>query len=412
VATNVPRISERLRNKLSDLSKDLSPLVEHIHTTIMQIDGYESLPPTVQKDIFESMFTLAELWFQSLLSGSAASSDVMDALQDTARRRVHQRVPLQSILRAFQWGSREIWRINTELAKQDPALMEELLFEISPYLFDYFDVQAQNIAQAYLAEQYQQARWRESLMHQLYGIVFHTPDDVAGFTEVLEALGLDPTLPRVALAIDADLQEVPVALRKDALDKLALIIASQLGVPRDALLDVWYRGRYIVWIPCVRGDMANRSDHLAAEHATRIAAAESSIRSIGIGLMHQLATGWASSVEEAFKAIDFSQRDRSSLKVRRYSSIAIQESVRGTANVLQYVVSLLEQLAAEADLLATLSAYFEHGQRRKPAADALGIHPNTLNYRLERIETVLGASLNDAEWIAKLDIALKLRRFE
>jgi len=126
--------------------------------------------------------------------------------------------------------------------------------------------------------------------------------------------------------------------------------------------------------------------------------------------MHQFAAGWATSVEEALKAIDFSPNHHDSRKVRRYSSIAIQESVRGTANVLHYVVSLIEQLANEPDLLSTLSAYFEHGQRRKPAADALGIHPNTLIYRIERIEAVLGASLDDAEWIAKLDIALKLCR--
>jgi len=43
-------------------------------------------------------------------------------------------------------------------------------------------------------------------------------------------------------------------------------------------------------------------------------------------------------------------------------------------------------------------------------ASVLGIHPNTLNYRLDRIENILGARLDDASWVSKLDIAIKLRR--
>jgi carbohydrate diacid regulator len=39
----------------------------------------------------------------------------------------------------------------------------------------------------------------------------------------------------------------------------------------------------------------------------------------------------------------------------------------------------------------------------------LGIHPNTLNYRLVRIENIVGARLDEAGSAAKLDIAIKLR---
>jgi sugar diacid utilization regulator len=59
---------------------------------------------------------------------------------------------------------------------------------------------------------------------------------------------------------------------------------------------------------------------------------------------------------------------------------------------------------------ATLVTFFAEGRRHRSTADALCIHTNTFNYRLEHIESLLGASLDDAEWIAKLDIALKLRR--
>jgi len=74
-----------------------------------------------------------------------------------------------------------------------------------------------------------------------------------------------------------------------------------------------------------------------------------------------------------------------------YSSILIEESARHASNALRYLVSLLEQQANEPELVTTLQTFFEQGQRRGQSAAALGIHPNTLNYRIERIEALLGA---------------------
>lgn len=340
----------------------------------------------------------------------------MDQIAAFARRRVHQNVPLRSLLRAFRLGAGELWRTCTELAEADPALAHELLFEISPYLLDYFDAMAEHIAEAYLDEQHQQARWRGSLLQQLYDLVFHAPDDAARFRETVEALGLDATLPRIALAVDLDLRDHAPSVREEALDRFALGAARHFEQKPDALVRVWHRERLVFWLPCVRGDSMTRNDQRAAEHAAALAHAEPRVRSIGIGLMNEGARGWAASVEEALKAVDFAPRgsgtaddDNHAARVHRFSSIAIEESVRSSANVLRYLVSLAEQLATESGLVATLEAWFACGQRRRQAAEALGVHPNTLDYRLERIETLLGAKLDNADWIARLDIALKLR---
>ncbi|MFG9101821.1 helix-turn-helix domain-containing protein, partial [Pseudomonas aeruginosa] len=51
------------------------------------------------------------------------------------------------------------------------------------------------------------------------------------------------------------------------------------------------------------------------------------------------------------------------------------------------------------------------GRRRGHTAKRLGIHPNTLDYRLGRVEELLGARLADADWVNRLDIALRLRRY-
>ena len=413
----VPAVSPRLRSRLRTLAKSQpKKAVERTYETLLSLEGYSTLTAAARKDIFSSIAFSADLWFQCLLDGTPPTAAVMDQIAAFARRRVHQNVPLRSLLRAFRLGARELWRTCTELAEAEPALAHELLFEISPYLLDYFDAMAEHIAEAYLDEQHQQARWRGSLLQQLYDLVFHAPDDAARFRETVEALGLDATLPRIALAVDLDLRDHAPSVREDALDRFALGAARHFAVKPDALVRVWHRERLVFWLPCVRGDSMTRNDQRAAEHAGALARAEPRVRSIGIGLMNEGARGWAASVEEALKAVDFAPRgnsvgegDHHADRVHRFSSIAIEESVRSSANVLRYLVSLVEQLAGEAGLLTTLEAWFAYGQRRRQAAEALGVHPNTLDYRLERIETLLGAKLDDAHWIARLDIALKLR---
>jgi carbohydrate diacid regulator len=110
------------------------------------------------------------------------------------------------------------------------------------------------------------------------------------------------------------------------------------------------------------------------------------------------------------QALEFGSPAPRKRGVHLYSDIVVNESVRRTDTVLRYLNSLLERLAEEPELLSTLQTYFDQLQRRKITADVLGIHLNTLNHRLERIENLLGAKLDEASCIAKLHVAVRLRQ--
>jgi carbohydrate diacid regulator len=77
--------------------------------------------------------------------------------------------------------------------------------------------------------------------------------------------------------------------------------------------------------------------------------------------------------------------------------------------IVRFLDGVLERLAAEPDLLESLKVYFNVDQQRKRAASELGIHPNTLDHRLRRIETMLGYSLSRMQCVRKLHAALQLR---
>jgi purine catabolism regulator len=63
-----------------------------------------------------------------------------------------------------------------------------------------------------------------------------------------------------------------------------------------------------------------------------------------------------------------------------------------------------------AELIETLEGFFSCNGNHARAAELLHLHRNTLLYRLERIESLTGRDLTDAETRLSLQLALKIRR--
>jgi sugar diacid utilization regulator len=60
-------------------------------------------------------------------------------------------------------------------------------------------------------------------------------------------------------------------------------------------------------------------------------------------------------------------------------------------------------------LLATLVAFLEHEGRMDPTARALGVHPQTVRYRVAQLRDLLGSTMDDPEGRLMLQIALRDR---
>jgi sugar diacid utilization regulator len=371
---------------------------------------YANVPSSVREDVLQSLGCCARLWFETLANGTPPSSEEMESLANAGRRRMHQGIALTPVLRAFRLGGLEAWCALLTVAEKDEASRDQLLFEVSCFLLESFDHMSQTITQAYLDEQYQRARWRDSLRFELCSLIFRNPEDVESFHKCAESLGLDPTVPRIALAIETKQIKVLPSKLESEYDRLALCVSRHFKSNYEDLVRVFHRGRLIVWVPCIRGDTLVAADRRFADCAVTAIKATSEVLAVGIGLLNQGPAGWALSVDEACKALEFGSPAAAKRRVHLYSDIVVNESVRRTDNVLRYLNSLLERLAEEPELLSTLQTYFDQLQRRKITADVLGIHPNTLNHRLERIEALLGARLDEASWIAKLHVAVSLRQ--
>jgi sugar diacid utilization regulator len=408
---NAPRLTGRLRELAVVIADDPAVVVARLQDTLMASEpGYANQSPLIKQDVRDFLYFCASVWFRTLLEGKAPTEADLAVVEASVRRRVHQGISLNAVLRAVRLGTRELWATLLELSGNDAMEREQLLAVFSLHLLDYFDDLAQRIASAYLDEQFQRARWRDALRYELLNVVFSFPDDEAGFRRAAQALGVDPAAPHACLAFDISLPDALSPHLESELDRLLLQASRCTGIPADSLVRALYRDRLVIWTPVMRGESVLVVDNAVSRQAARLVDALPGVRRAGVGLANTGARGWAGSLDEAFSALASGERLGSERTVLSFSDIVLNESVLRSPNALRYLDALIERLSHEPELLSTLRVFLEGGQHRKRASERLGIHPNTLNYRLARIETMLGASLADAGWLARLHVALTLRQ--
>jgi sugar diacid utilization regulator len=139
--------------------------------------------------------------------------------------------------------------------------------------------------------------------------------------------------------------------------------------------------------------------------------------SIGIGNLASSAHELARAHEEARQALRLARRGGASGRVTSYRSLGALRlllEVRDPTVVRRFVDETLGPLLEyeqhhRTPLLATLEALATNGWNQRATAKALRIHINTLTYRVQRLEALLGVALDDAELRVVLGIALQAR---
>ena len=364
----------------------------------------------IQLDVQQSVTHNVRMWFGALLSGRPPTAKELEPLISFGRRRVHQGVSLQSLLQAFRTGSRVLWDVLLEEAGSDAEIHRELLFKVSPYILLHFDLMGRTIGEAHAEEQQKRARWRDRLQHELCGVIFSHPDDTESFREHTLALGIDANAAHLALALRFGAQPRERITPEAGLDKLMASISRVLGIERSNILRTLRNGHLLLWVPLAAGESVSESERRCAALCEALPDSGQEIIAVGVGLPDSGARGWRRSSEQALRALDIGLRIEPSRSVQRYAEVALDDALNSTDNVVRYFDSLMEKLAPEPHLLKTLQVFFELRQHRKAVAGALNIHPNTLSYRLERIETILAARLDDIGWLSRLHAALRLRQ--
>lgn len=165
------------------------------------------------------------------------------------------------------------------------------------------------------------------------------------------------------------------------------------------------------------------ADLPAAERlATQIQSAAAAVlrpatASVGIGNVAPSVAELARSHQEARQAIRLARRTGGHAQVTSYRSLGafrLLLEVQNREALTRFVGEVLGPLlkyseSRETPLLETLEALVAARWVRRQAARALGVHINSLNYRIARIAELSGLSLDDPETRVAVAIALRAR---
>jgi sugar diacid utilization regulator len=405
-------LSQALREIVTALRRSTDDAARRITAELRgSIPEYGALrDPAVLADVEASVKLNADLWLGALEAGQPTPRDLVAAAARYAQRRVHQGVPLSALLRAYRVGSSSLWAQLLTAVGEAHDLYPELVHKVSPYLLYHFDVVAQAVSQAYIDEQFHGALWRDRLRHELSSVIFSRPDDDDAFLHYTRALGLDPSAAYVALSFAlAPHWRLGAEIDPPLLKQLDTWIV-QLGRSLEQALPIIRHGQLLVWLPLPHGESLIAHDLSLARAAQALVDGQSDLLAVGIGLPGSGGRGWGLSAEQAVRACRLVAALKPGQSVCRYAEVVLEDLITQAPWAARHFEGLIEFLGKEPNLLETLRVFFELRQHRKAVAGRLGIHPNTLNYRLQRIESLLEVALDDHAVIAQLSAALRLRQ--
>ncbi|HUO69622.1 MAG TPA: helix-turn-helix domain-containing protein [Solirubrobacteraceae bacterium] len=317
-----------------------------------------------------------------------------------AHELVHRGVQLPALLRAYRLGHGLAERRLEETAaglEIEPEIRWRVLARVSHHMFAYVDAVCTELVDDYEQERAQWIRGAAAARAELVtAIVERQPVDarVAG-----EKLRYDVWRGHVALIVWADLPRA--GQQAGSLESEATALAAALG--GGAVLTVPI-GERVVWAWTSGDQLIDDPTAVGHRMGEGVRAA--------IGTWREGVAGMADSHDEARVA-----RRVAELRALRPGAVVGYRAADLTAlltadpvQAVRFTEAELGELIAESDMAARLRAtvrvYLEENLSPARAARRLGIHQNTVVYRVKRTEELLGHTIEERR--LRLEVALRL----
>ena len=316
---------------------------------------------------------------------------------------VRQGVSLATLLRTYRVGHALAWRLLLDLAVArvaDQAMLSQVLLYWNWFSYAYVDAVSDTLTREYTEE-------RERWVRSAAAIRADTVNALlAGrMTDAQEAgRRLRYALARrhVAFVVWGESRDLG-APGQAALERVGMRCAMELGAP-DALLVSLGPDLLAGWIGFNRDLDLRRLERVPA------APGETPGAWIAFGAPGSGVDGFRGSHAEALLARRVARlAGQPSGTVTRYEDVALLALLtEDLDHARRFVTQELGPLAGDDEptrrLAATLRVYFEEGSSPARVSRRLGVHENTVTYRLRRAEEILGHPLTErtAELVAAL----------
>ncbi|MEZ0049552.1 hypothetical protein ABIA30_000542 [Mycobacterium sp. MAA66] len=381
--------------------KELASLVVHrldelggdvVATVCANVDFYRENRVVPADELLYSATDNVRFLFGSLTAG--ASFDTSPAVV-TGTSRAAAGVPLPAVMAAFRVASHRLWEVMVEVAGAEPGIGSAALLRATDLLWQAQDAYTDTMADAYRREAVRRAIHDETERSALTEALLHARvSDARSLWEVAQTLQLPQTGPYVVVAA------VCPELGRQALPGIADMLRS---------VDVFSAWRLLPDIQIGIANVAPPAAHAAmVDLLNRIAVGR-------VGLSPQFAdlADTAEALRYARVAVTTQAGGPSAVTAFEDSLLAVAavSAPEVAAKVAAIVLGSFEDLGDdERDILfETFRKWVQNKGSMSATAEQLYCHPNTVRYRLRRIEERTGRSLSVPNELAELCLAFEIR---
>ncbi|WP_353945127.1 helix-turn-helix domain-containing protein [Streptomyces sp. HUAS MG91] len=311
--------------------------------------------------------------------------------RERAAQRAEEGMPLHLLLRTHALGVYALWQTLREVARPGE---EAALVELVDVLLESHHGVVGAVAETYLDErsalEAERRAQRRSLVRGLLDGML-PPGHV-----LLDQLRLEGPALVLALGVDAPPAEVPVAVRR-RLRRVQTVLDQAFGGEVLALLDA-DGGRVVVPEDLAVPEDLPRRLSRASGLRMRVAA----VRADGPEQITRAA-------RTATEILRITRVCGLPPGLHRLDDVLLEFHLSRPDESSPRIAALLDPVAERPELLGTLRAHLAHRQDRRATADALGLHPNTVDNRLAKIAELTGIDLSSPRGTALVIAALLLR---
>lgn len=398
--TDVDACAHELRDALLALAANRDEICERIAETIAleipEIAGDAGLLAGSRTSTFAAVDAFVAL----VLNGQdPATARPPEASLRLARDFVHSGIPFTTLLRKYRVGQAAFSRLLLDqLGAQieDRARFEEAVRRANDLLFAYVDQIADGIVEEYLSER---DRWSEgSQLATVQAILGGRLDDEQLATR---RLGHHFDCDQLAFVVSSD-----AGGDRALLERIAAEVASALGCSRVLLIPAARDGVF-GWLSSFDPFCLERLASSPVCELLNAAGAHLAFGEPGGGL-----EGFRRSHAQAVRAAHTAQLLGKPVgSMTTYGAVALSALVLADGEAArEFALRELGALATDDDatrrIAATLRIYLEEASSPVRTARRLGVHANTVAYRVRRAEQLRGRPLG--ERMLELQVALSL----
>lgn len=389
--TRVARLAREVATRFAGHADEIARTM--VESYAIEIPAYTASmrDQALQDDVHAVSTALVRCWLSVMSTGRPPSRELLDPVLEGVRRRAHQGIDLESVLRAYRVGIRVMW---SEITSSQAWPHEGVMALVATWTLDFADRIATAVAGAYTDEIDILARERERRRSALLNVILSGPS-----SEPIDAPSELDRRHSVAVA------RVRPDLTLDELEG-----AGQRLEGAGALL--WtVRHRSVVaavaWEPGLRRTAIVRRLEPLVDGDVVVA--------IGLGGAAAGIAETRDSYAEAIAALRLAPvaRGPGDVVFDFHEVAALAALVETPDRARRFAASVLEPLTGHMTrpwVVPTLEAYLRRQGRLKQAAADLDVHLNTVKYRLRELRPVLDPIASDGTRAATLLLALQVAR--